>query len=183
MKIYTKTGDTGETGLFGGKRLSKAELRIETYGTVDELNACVGLFRDHLSDEPTRDDLLTVQHRLFSIGSALACDPENPILELDLLSSDLAFLETAIDRMEASLAPLRNFILPTGHLSVSHAHLARTVCRRAERRAVELAQREPVAPLVLRYLNRLSDYLFVAARYAAYLNEVTEVKWEARNKS
>ena len=183
MKIYTKTGDTGETGLFGGKRLSKAELRIETYGTVDELNACVGLFRDQLSDESTRDDLLTVQHRLFSIGSALACDPENPILELDLLPSDLAFLETAIDRMETSLAPLRNFILPTGHLSVSHAHLARTVCRRAERRAVELAQREPVAPLVLHYLNRLSDYLFVAARYAAHLNEVTEVKWEARNKS
>lgn len=180
MKIYTKTGDAGETGLFGGKRLSKAALRIETYGTVDELNACLGLFRDSLEHVGLREALLTIQHRLFSIGSALACDPNDPALELDLRETDLEWLETAIDGMEEELPPLRNFVLPTGHLSVSHAHLARTVCRRAERRAVELARQEKVADLVLRYLNRLSDYLFVAARYAAQLNGVPEVKWKGR---
>ena len=180
MKIYTKTGDTGETGLFGGKRLSKAALRIETYGTIDELNACLGLFRDSIEDADLRTSLLTIQHRLFSIGSALACDPDDPALELDLEESDLTWLEKAIDGMEEALPPLRNFVLPTGHLAVSHAHLARTVCRRAERRAVELARQEKVANLVLRYLNRLSDYLFVAARFAAQLYGVSEVKWRGR---
>jgi cob(I)alamin adenosyltransferase len=181
MKIYTKTGDAGKTDLFGGKRLSKDELRIETYGTVDELNACIGLFRDHLTDEATRADLLTVQHRLFSIGSALASDPENPMLPLDLVEADLVFLESAIDRMDESLEPLRNFILPTGHPAISYAHLARTVCRRAERRAVALAGQESVDPLILRYLNRLSDYFFIAARYVAKLHRLPEVIWRSRN--
>ncbi len=183
MKIYTKTGDTGETGLFGGKRISKGALRIETYGTVDELNACLGLFRDHLTQEELRAELLTIQHRLFSIGSALACDPEKPALELDLRTTDIDHLERAIDRMDEVLPPLRNFVLPTGHPAVSHAHLARTVCRRAERRVVELAQQEAVSELVLRYLNRLSDYLFVAARLAGQFNDVPEVKWQARSST
>jgi cob(I)alamin adenosyltransferase len=181
-KIYTKTGDGGETSLFGGKRLPKHHLRIETYGTVDELNAFLGLLMDGLVNPGIRNLLFEVQNRLFTVGANLASDPEKPLATPDLLESDIELLEQAIDQMEAALPPLKNFILPGGHSSVSQAHVARTVCRRAERLASALASEEAVDPIILRYLNRLSDYLFVLSRKIAQDLGVQEVIWEGRQK-
>ena len=180
FKIYTKTGDKGETGLFGGKRLPKYHLRIEAYGTVDELNAHLGLVRDSLADEATRDVLKEIQDRLFTIGANLASDPDKSMSTPDLLDSDIEALEQQMDQMDAHLPPLKNFILPGGHPSVSHCHIARTVCRRAERQVVALAANEPVEEILLRYLNRLSDYLFVLSRKIAQDLGVEEVSWFAR---
>jgi cob(I)alamin adenosyltransferase len=180
FKIYTKTGDKGETGLFGGKRLPKYHLRIEAYGTVDELNAHLGLVRDSLVDETTRDVLKEIQDRLFTIGANLASDPDKSMNTPDLLDSDVEALEQQMDQMDAHLPPLKNFILPGGHPSVSYCHIARTVCRRAERQVVALAVNEPVEEILLRYLNRLSDYLFVLSRKMAQDLGVEEVSWFAR---
>lgn len=180
FKIYTKTGDKGETGLFGGKRLPKYHLRIEAYGTVDELNAHLGLVRDSLVDEATRDVLKEIQDRLFTIGANLASDPDKAMSTPDLLDSDIEALEQQMDQMDAHLPPLKNFILPGGHPSVSYCHIARTVCRRAERQVVALAANEPVEEILLRYLNRLSDYLFVLSRKMAQDLGVEEVSWFAR---
>ncbi|WP_421799535.1 cob(I)yrinic acid a,c-diamide adenosyltransferase [Haliscomenobacter sp.] len=180
FKIYTKTGDKGETGLFGGKRLPKYHLRIEAYGTVDELNAHLGLVRDSLVDEATRDVLKEIQDRLFTIGANLASDPDKSMSTPDLLDSDIEALEQQMDQMDAHLPPLKNFILPGGHPSVSFCHIARTVCRRAERQVVALAANEPVEEILLRYLNRLSDYLFVLSRKMAQDLGVEEVSWFAR---
>lgn len=180
FKIYTKTGDKGETGLFGGKRLPKYHLRIEAYGTVDELNAHLGLVRDSLADEATRDVLKEIQDRLFTIGANLASDPDKSMNTPDLLDSDIEALEHQMDQMDAHLPPLKNFILPGGHPSVSYCHIARTVCRRAERQVVALAANEPVEEILLRYLNRLSDYLFVLSRKMAQDLGVEEVSWFAR---
>lgn len=178
MNIYTKTGDAGQTGLFSGRRLSKAALRVEAYGTVDELNAHLGLLRDHVSEATLRDFLLAQQHRCFDLGAILADDrPDSPLAFPDAAVSEL---ETAIDRMNEQLDPLRHFVLPGGHPTVSYAHLCRTVCRRAERRVVELSEEQPAPPaVVIRYLNRLSDYFFVLGRYLARAKGVEEVKWEA----
>jgi cob(I)alamin adenosyltransferase len=180
LKIYTKTGDTGETSLFGGKRLSKDDIRIEAYGTVDELNACIGLLRDH--PEPGAHDkvLFYVQNPVFTIGSMLATDPdhESPVKDLD--EGDVMALEGAMDGMTESIPPLRNFILPGGHPAVSSCHLARTVSRRAERRIVALASSSHVDPLVIKYINRLADYFFILARWIAHQNGIEEIKWEAR---
>ena len=181
-KIYTKTGDKGETGLFGGKRLPKFHLRIESYGTIDELNAFLGLVRDHLTDEQTRATLQQVQDRLFMIGANLASNPDKELPMPGLPESDIAFLEEEIDRMNTLLPELRNFILPGGHPVVSHCHVARTVCRRAERRVVALAVEEPVDEVVIQFLNRLSDYLFVLARYAGHLLDVPELLWSGLKK-
>lgn len=180
FKIYTKTGDKGETGLFGGKRLLKYHMRIEAYGTVDELNSYLGLVRDSISDDASRDFLKEIQDRLFTIGANLASDPDKSMDTPDLLESDVEALELQMDQMDAHLPALKNFILPGGHPSVSFCHIARTVCRRAERQVVALAASEPVEEILLRYLNRLSDYLFVLSRKMAQDLGVEEVSWHAR---
>lgn len=182
MKIYTKTGDQGETGLFGGNRVKKNHARIEAYGTLDELNAFVGLLRDQVKDETVREVLFAVQNRLFSIGAYLATPQEDgkATFPLDLKTEDIQLLEQAMDGMDAELPALRNFILPGGHPTVSHAHIARTVCRRAERLCVAMLDEIAVDALVLQYLNRLSDYFFILARYLAKVLDAEEVSWKSR---
>ena len=165
MKIYTKTGDQGETGLFGGKRVSKGDLRIDTYGTVDELNAYVGLLRDQEVNAKRKKILVEIQDRLFTIGSILATEPGNKKVKIPALSQqDVAQLEKEIDSMESTLAPMKSFVLPGGHPSVSFGHVTRTVCRRAERLVIKLSESEKIDELVIQYLNRLSDYFFVLCR-------------------
>ncbi|NJK83959.1 MAG: cob(I)yrinic acid a,c-diamide adenosyltransferase [Saprospiraceae bacterium] len=180
FKIYTKTGDKGETSLLGGKRLPKHHIRIEAYGTIDELNAHLGLVRDALADEGSRNTLKAVQDRLFTIGAILASDPDKPMPVPDIQAGDLQLLEDEMDSMEATLEPLKNFILPGGHLTVSYCHVARCVCRRAERHVIALKQESPVAEIIPQYINRLSDYLFMLARYQAKLLQVEEVIWLPR---
>lgn len=180
FKIYTKTGDKGETGLLGGRRLPKYHLRIDTYGTVDELNAFIGLVSDHVQNETTAAELKAIQDLLFVIGANLAADPEKGGNVPDLKEADVLFLEEAIDQMETALPALKHFILPGGHPAVSFCHVARCVCRRAERLVVALAAEEVVLDLIIRYLNRLSDYLFVLARKVGQDFGVPERKWEAR---
>lgn len=178
MKIYTKTGDDGTTGLFGGKRVSKDDLRIEAYGTVDELNSFIGHLLDH---DHTNLLLQTIQHRLFTIGSSLAADPEKQLITPDITTEDIEALEHAMDHMQEKLPDLKHFILPGGHPSVSAAHVCRTVCRRAERRCISLSRESPLDPLIIRYLNRLSDYFFVLGRMLSHHHDVPEVKWEPRS--
>ncbi|MEM0993674.1 MAG: cob(I)yrinic acid a,c-diamide adenosyltransferase [Bacteroidota bacterium] len=180
FKIYTKTGDLGETGLFGGKRLPKSHIRIEAYGTVDELNAYIGMLRDLIETTSTQKQLKAIQDRLFTIGSNLASDPDKDMLVPDVLESDVLALEQAMDEMDETLAPLRHFILPGGHSTVSFCHIARCVCRRAERMVIALQQESKVEGILIRYLNRLSDYLFTLARFQAKTLQVEEVKWNAR---
>ena len=181
MKIYTRTGDTGLTSLIGGTRVPKSSLRIECYGTVDELNSHLGLVRDQDVNAPRRPLLKEIQDRLFTIGSTLAADPEKSRMKLpDLLATDVELLELQMDFMNETLPPLRAFILPGGHPAVSHAHVARCVCRRAERLVVDLAAHDFVPDLVAIYLNRLSDYLFVLGRAMAHDLGVEEVEWHAR---
>lgn len=182
MKIYTKTGDKGETSIFGGKRLPKDNIRIEAYGTVDEVNSYLGLIRDHLTVADTRELLKQIQDRLFTIGSNLASDPNKALTTPDIFPEDLETLEQTMDKMNEHLPPLKNFILPGGHPLVSYCHIARCVCRRAERRVVSLAQQEKVDQIIIQYLNRLSDYLFVLSRKIAQDLEVAEVVWKARSK-
>ena len=182
-KIYTKTGDLGKTSLIGGTRVPKSHLRIETYGTVDELNSFIGFLYDQLTHENSKTTLREIQDRLFTIGSSLACDPEKePKMKLpDLKEEDVTLLETAIDEMNKVLKPMRSFILPGGSMPVSSAHIARCVCRRAERNCVNMMEQEMfIDPLVIKYLNRLSDYLFVLARYIGHLTGVSEIEWKAR---
>lgn len=182
MKIYTRTGDEGETGLFGGPRVKKDSARIEAYGTVDELNAFLGLARTE-AIPPAIDHLLAqVQADLFSVGAELAT-PEPKKLTLPLVGDEeVTQLELAIDALEEPLEPLRNFILPGGTKAAAALHVARGVCRRAERHVVHLASVEniEISPWIIRYLNRLSDYLFVAARYANHASGVADVPWQHR---
>jgi cob(I)alamin adenosyltransferase len=183
FKIYTKTGDKGHTSLIGGTKVSKHHSRIEAYGTVDELNSYIGLISDLLQPASIPSVLQEVQDRLFTIGSSLACDPqkETGLLIPDLNPADIALLENEIDQMNTELAPMKSFILPGGHPTVSHTHVARCICRRAERLCVQLSQVDGhVEPLVLQYLNRLSDYLFVLARFAAHRLQVGEIPWKPR---
>ncbi|MEX0811056.1 MAG: cob(I)yrinic acid a,c-diamide adenosyltransferase [Chitinophagales bacterium] len=182
MKIYTKKGDQGKTSLLGGSRVSKADLRIESYGTVDELNSYLGLLRDHLGEDDQQSaNLLIVQEVLFSIGAQLANDPEHSKFEPPKIKADsIEQLEIWIDEMEQELSPMRNFILPGGHIIVSHCHIARCVCRRAERAAVRLQEYSKVDVLILSYLNRLSDYLFVLSRKIAKNNNAPEIPWKPR---
>lgn len=181
MKIYTKTGDEGITSLLGGLRVPKSDLRIDAYGTVDELNSYLGLLKDQPVNEKRADFLKEIQDRLFTIGADLATVPgKDKVKKPDLHVEDVALLEKELDKMEASLPPLTAFILPGGHTSVSFCHLARTVCRRTERITVELASFEEVSGLVIQYLNRLSDYLFVLGRKMAQELEVEEVTWKPR---
>ncbi|GAB4094427.1 cob(I)yrinic acid a,c-diamide adenosyltransferase [Flaviaesturariibacter terrae] len=183
LKIYTKTGDKGTTALIGGTRVPKSHLRIESYGTVDELNSWIGVAMDHFTDAHSRQTLREIQDRLFTLGSALACDPEKePKLRIpDLHAEDVTLLEKEIDRMNEELEPMRSFILPGGAPLVSFLHVARCVCRRAERLCVALQEVDTdLESLILQYLNRLSDYLFVLARYAAHLLGAEEIKWKPR---
>ena len=183
MKIYTKTGDKGTTSLIGGTKVSKAHLRIEAYGTVDELNSYIGLCKDLLTDKNSNTVLQEVQDRLFTIGSALACDPEKETkMKIpDLKEEDILLLEKEIDKMNETLPPMKSFILPGGHPTVSHIHISRCICRRAERCCVRLeAEQNEVEPIIIKYLNRLSDYLFVLARYAGHLLNIAELPWKPR---
>ena len=188
MKVYTKTGDSGTTALFGGTRVSKHHIRIESYGTVDELNSHIGLIRDQEINFHYKTVLIEVQDRLFTVGSILATPPEKEILKngekrlknLGILESDILFLENEIDKMEESLPPMTHFVLPGGHTTVSYCHIARCVCRRAERLAVHLNDIEPTDELVIKYLNRLSDYLFVLARKLTSDLSAEEVQWIPR---
>lgn len=182
FKIYTKTGDKGETGLFGGRRLPKFHDRIEAYGTVDELNAFIGLLSDYVESEGLNQELKDIQDLLFVIGANLASEPKKEDAVPDVTDEDVSALEKAMDRMDGDLPPLKHFLLPGGHPAVSYAHVARTVCRRAERLVVALAQEEVVADIIIRYLNRLSDYLFILSRKVGHDLGVEERKWEPRKK-
>jgi len=183
QKIYTKTGDLGKTSLIGGTKVPKSHLRIDSYGTVDELNAYIGLVNDYLNEEHTKLILKEIQDRLFTIGSSLACDPDRePLMKIpDLKEADITLLEAEIDAMNELLPVMKNFILPGGHIAVSTAHVARCVCRRSERICVNMLENEMfVDPIVIKYLNRLSDYLFVLSRYIGHQLNVTEIAWKAR---
>jgi cob(I)alamin adenosyltransferase len=180
LKIYTKTGDKGTTSLIGGTKVLKSHERIEAYGTVDELNSYIGLCRDLVTDTSSKDTLQEIQDRLFTIGSSLACDPEkeSKLKIPDLKESDVEFLENEIDSMNGSLPEMKNFILPGGHPTISHIHIARCICRRAERRTIELI--DNAEPVVIKYLNRLSDYLFVLSRFIGKNLGAQEIPWKPR---
>jgi len=179
MKIYTKTGDKGKTSLLGGDRVLKSNLRIEAYGTVDELNAQVGLLRDQDVAENHKAFLKGVQNHLFTIGSILATEPSQKKIKLPSLSEDQVLgIETEIDFMDAELPEMRNFVVPGGHPIVSICHISRTVCRRAERRVIALQEHDQVNPVIVQYLNRLSDYLFVLSRKLGQERGVEEVPWK-----
>lgn len=181
MKIYTKTGDEGLTSLIGGTRVPKYDLRIESYGTVDELNSYIGMIRDHDIDVSQKDTLKEIQDRLFTIGAALASDPEKSKMKIpDLHLSDITFLENQIDEMNLVLPELKHFILPGGSPVVSFCHVSRCVCRRAERIIVHLKADSFVDEKVVVYLNRLSDYLFVLARKLCFDRNVPENQWLPR---
>ncbi|WP_293889790.1 cob(I)yrinic acid a,c-diamide adenosyltransferase [Flavobacterium sp.] len=188
MKVYTKTGDKGTTALFGGTRVPKDHARIESYGTVDELNSYIGLIRDQEINQHYKDILIEIQDRLFTVGAILATPAEKEILKngekrlqnLGIVESDIELLEKEIDSMEDSLPQMTHFVLPGGHTTVSYCHIARCVCRRAERLAVHLSHTETVAEIAIKYLNRLSDYLFVLARKLSSELQADEVQWIPR---
>jgi len=181
MKIYTKKGDTGNTGLIGGTRVPKSSLRIEAYGTIDELNSWIGVMRDKEIDADYKPQLIEIQDRLFTIGSSLASDPEKSNMKIpDLLESDIEQLEKWMDDMDSLLPEMRFFVLPGGNQSVSFCHVARCVCRRAERIIVDLNAHEYVAEIVMKYINRLSDYLFVLSRKISQDLKVDEQAWRPR---
>jgi cob(I)alamin adenosyltransferase len=182
MKIYTKTGDRGETSLIGGTRVKKSHARIEAYGTVDELNAFIGVVRDQDINQKRQPLFSEIQDRLFTIGSTLATDPdkEGKVPTPDLHEADIKLLEEQMDLLDEVLPPLRHFVLPGGHPAVSFCHVARTVCRRAERLVIALQEESPVDDLVVKYLNRLSDFLFVLSRAMAFELGVKEITWKPR---
>ncbi len=181
FKIYTKTGDKGQTSLIGGTRVPKHHERIETYGTVDELNSYIGLVRDQQIDEHSKKILIEIQDRLFTIGSSLASDPEKSRMKIpELREEDVTLLEQEMDKMNESLPDMRSFVLPGGHTTVSYCHIARCVCRRAERLTIQLSEHSYVSDLVIKYLNRLSDYLFVLSRKFSQDLNAEEIPWKAR---
>ena len=185
MKVYTKTGDDGTTALFGGTRVNKHHIRIECYGTIDELNSWLGLIRDQKIDLHSKNTLQSIQDKLFTVGAILATDPEKAVLKSGkerlgipkISDEDIDLLEKEMDAMEETLPPMTHFILPGGHTTVSYCHIARTVCRRAERLASHLHENEPIDMMVLSYINRLSDYLFVLARKLSKNLQAEEIKW------
>jgi cob(I)alamin adenosyltransferase len=178
FKIYTKTGDEGETSLIGGVRLPKHHIRIEAYGSVDELNSFIGLVRDQQIDEHAKQVLISIQDRLFTIGSLLAVGKEDTKMKLPSLNEDdITLLEQEMDNMDEQLPEMKHFVLPGGHTTVSHCHVARCVCRRAERAVLKLAENEKVDQMIYKYLNRLSDYLFILSRKLTQDLNVTETPW------
>jgi cob(I)alamin adenosyltransferase len=183
FRIYTKTGDKGNTSLIGGTKVPKNDIRIETYGTVDELNSWIGHINDIFNNNEFKDELKEIQDRLFTIGSALATDADKELkMRLpDLSEQDISFLEKRIDDMTGELPEMKSFILPGGHAVVSSIHIVRCVCRRAERLAVNMQQNELfIDEKIIRYLNRLSDYLFTLARYAGKVLGAEEIPWKPR---
>lgn len=183
MKIYTKTGDEGTTALFGGKRVQKDDIRIEAYGTVDELNSFIGLLNASFQEATQNYFLSEVQKRLFTIGANLASDPEKKMITPDIKNDDIQTLENAMDTMDQLLEPLKNFILPGGDTVIAQAHICRTICRRAERRVITLNNISQVDPSIIIYLNRLSDYFFVLSRYLSHRNNITEIPWVPRKNA
>ncbi len=185
MKIYTKTGDTGTTALYGGQRVKKHHLRIESYGTVDELNSYIGLIKDQTNNNTAKTSLLKIQNELFTLGAMLATPKDketlkngNNRLNIPIVNKQsIAFLEAEIDKMDEELPQMTHFILPGGHQSVSFCHIARAICRRAERITVALNDQEPINNDILKYLNRLSDYLFTLARMLTKDLQIEEIKW------
>ncbi|WP_396188244.1 cob(I)yrinic acid a,c-diamide adenosyltransferase [Flavobacterium sp.] len=190
MKVYTKTGDKGTTSLFGGARVPKHHLRIESYGTIDELNSYIGLIRDQDINPFYKTILMEIQDRLFTVGAIMATPPEKEVLKngqqrlnINRISEkDVNLLEVQIDAMDAELPPMTHFVLPGGHSTVSYCHITRCVCRRAERLATHLNEEEPIDEAVLTYLNRLSDYLFVLARKLSHDLNAEEIKWIPRKE-
>jgi cob(I)alamin adenosyltransferase len=181
FKIYTKTGDKGLTSLIGGTRLPKHHIRIEAYGTVDELNSHIGLLRDVIADPTTNALLISIQDRLFTMGSHLAADPEKNKMELPALhEEDIVALEKAIDHIDGIVPEMKSFVLPGGHVNVSYCHIARCVCRRAERAVLRLAENEKVEDLHFKYLNRLSDYLFMLSRWLTVHHKASEIPWKPK---
>jgi cob(I)alamin adenosyltransferase len=181
LRIYTKTGDKGETSLIGGTRLPKHHIRIEAYGNVDELNSWIGLIRDQAINAHYVNILLEIQDRLFTIGSLLASDPVKNKMKLpEIKEEDIVLLEKEIDAMESTLPPMKSFVLPGGNSIVSYCHIGRCVCRRAERSVLRLAENEKVEELIYKYLNRLSDYLFVLSRKLAHDLNAPETPWVPR---
>jgi len=181
LKIYTKTGDKGLTSLIGGTRLLKHHIRIEAYGTVDELNSHIGLLRDVISDPTNNELLIAIQDRLFTIGSHLAADPVKNKMQLPpIFEEDILTLEKAIDKIDEVVPEMKSFVLPGGHVYVSYCHIARCVCRRAERAVLRLAENEPVEEIHSKYLNRLSDYLFMLSRWLTTELSAVEIPWKAK---
>ncbi|MBC8464647.1 MAG: cob(I)yrinic acid a,c-diamide adenosyltransferase [Bacteroidetes bacterium] len=182
MKIYTKKGDSGTTQLIGGSRVSKNHQRIEAYGTIDELNSYIGLIRDQAIDAESQQTLIEIQDRLFTIGALLATDPGNSKMKLpEVQEDDVIKLEREIDEMNENLPEMRSFILPGGHSTVSFCHIARCVCRRAERLTTPLSKDTLQLALILKYLNRLSDYLFVLSRYLSKELGANEIPWTPKS--
>jgi len=179
--VYTKTGDKGKTGLIGGTRVPKNHERLEAYGTIDELNSFIGLIRSYELDASIDRVIIEIQSKLFTIGAYLATDTSVSDLRDRIHCDDkqIALMETEMDRMEAALTPLKNFILPGGHPAVGYCHVARTICRRAERRVLTMADTYDVNPWVIRYINRLSDYLFVLSRHLSKYFDVREIPWKS----
>ncbi len=181
MKVYTKTGDKGTTALIGGKRVPKHHLRIEAYGTVDELMAYTGMVHDLMNDASTRELFVEIQDRLMTCASILATDCEDCDVKLpELIESDIERLEQEIDQMNKTIPPLNKFVLPGGHPTVSFCHIARTVCRRAERLAIRVSESEGNCDMVIKYLNRLSDYYFVLSRKMSHELKIVEIPWLPR---
>lgn len=181
MKIYTKKGDQGKTGLIGGTRVSKDNMKIEAYGTVDELNAYIGLLRDSITNKEYCDQLIEIQDRLFTAGSILAVsDSGTKMILPSLKEEDVLLLEKSIDIMDSKLPEMKSFVLPGGHQTVSICHVSRTICRRAERRVVSLSEYSKIDPLLLTYFNRLSDYLFTLGRSLALELNVKETPWNPK---
>ena len=182
MKIYTRTGDKGQTSVLGGKRVSKSDLRIEAYGNTDELNAYIGLLRDHKENTTRAGYLTEIQSQLFTIGSHLAVEPGKSFDYIpEINESFIESLEKAIDNMNDNLPEMKNFVLPGGHLLISWCHIARCVCRRVERSVIALSEKQKIDEIIIRYLNRLSDYLFVLSRKIANDLNVKEVPWKPRD--
>jgi cob(I)alamin adenosyltransferase len=180
FKIYTKTGDDGTTGLVGGTRVKKQDPRLEAYGTIDELNASLGVVRSFPIPEDLKDILEEIQNRLFNIGSRLASDEKGEVItsRLSVTEANLVYLEKKIDLMEEELPELTQFILPGGDMAAAQCHVARTVCRRAERRILEFSEQGKVEPEIIRYMNRLSDFLFVLSRTLSAIGGVEEKRWK-----
>ena len=180
LKIYTKTGDKGETGLFGGQRVSKSSIRVDAYGEVDELNAFLGLARCYCQDKEISEILGEIQEDLFAIGADLATPPTSKTRAIRISLEAASRLEGIIDKLDATLSPLKRFILPGGGKATAHIHAARGICRRAERRIVELSKTEEVNPAVLVYMNRLSDLLFIVARHLNKIENISEKEWKGQ---
>ena len=180
MKVYTKSGDKGKTSLFDGKRLSKDDIRIEAYGTVDELNSHTGYLLSMINEEEIKELLLSVQSNLFDIGSHLATEEASSKFLPELKEESIEHLEQEMDAYTEKLPKLKSFVMPRGNQRISYAHICRTVCRRAERRIVRLSENNAVDNFIIRYMNRLSDYFFVLARYLTQLDGIQEDKWITR---